>query len=65
MFNDSNVEVYEKAISMCEGKSGNHQKLKDMLQRRLIDKLKREKSGYSTIEGCIRQSMKIELKAEK
>ena len=65
MHDDSRGEVYVRAITMCEGKAGNHQKLKDMLQRRLIEKLKREKAGYSTIEGCIRQSMKIELKAEK
>jgi len=58
-------EVIERAITMCEGKSGNHIKLKDKLQQRLIKKLKQEKQGYSIIEGVIRQNLDIKLKGGK
>ena len=62
---DQSIDVYERAIAMCEGKSDNHQKLKDNLKTTLIEKLKREKKGYSIIEGIIRQNMDIKLKGDK
>lgn len=59
------VEVYERAISMCEGKGGQFVILKDVLQESLIKKLKQEKEGFSTVEGIIRQNMDIKLEGKK
>ena len=59
------VEVYERAISMCEGKGGQFAILKDVLQESLIKKLKQEKEGFSIVEGIIRQNMDIKLEGKK